>query len=42
VASAERLPFRRRLASGVMRDVQAMARNEYKHPWSPSDFDYDR
>lgn len=41
-ANSVKLPFRRRLSPGVMRDVRKMARSEYKHPWSPDDFDYNR
>lgn len=41
-ANSVRFPFRRRLSPGLMREVRKMARSEYKHPWSPDDFDYDR
>jgi len=42
VANAPRLPFARRLSPAIMSDVRRMARSEYKHPWSPDDFDYNR
>ena len=42
VADAPRLPLQRRIDAPLMREVTKAARREYRHPWSPQSFDYDR
>jgi hypothetical protein len=40
VANAARLPFPAKLDPAVAKQVRAMAREVYRHPWSPKRFDY--
>lgn len=42
VANAPRLPVARSIDPLVFRQVRRLARQEYRHPWSPQRFDYDR
>jgi len=42
VANSPKLPFARRIEAGLARDVASIARDVYRHPWSPDQFDYDR
>ncbi len=40
VADSPRLPFPPRIDSAVMKEIQAMAKVQYRHPWSADQFDY--
>jgi len=40
VADSPRLPFPRRIASELARQVRQIAKTDYRHPWSPADFVY--
>ena len=40
VADAPRLPFKRGIDARVMREVRAMAKQEFRHPWSVGQFRY--
>lgn len=42
VANAPKLPFTRRIEPILAKQVATIARNVYRHPWSPDKFDYDR
>ncbi len=42
VASADRLPFARKISPKLQREVRRLARSAYHHPWSPARFDYER
>ena len=42
VADAPRLPLQRRIDTPLMCEVKKVARREYRHPWSPESFDYER
>ena len=40
IAGADRLPFARKIPADQMRTVKHAARHVYRHPFSPSRFDY--
>ncbi len=42
VASADRLPFARKIAPPLAKEVRQVAKTAYHHPWSPKQFDYER
>jgi len=42
VANAPNLPFARQIEPKLARQVRTIARDVYRHPWSPAEFDYDR
>ena len=42
IAGATKLPFPRRIEPAVAQQVRELGKSEYRHPWSPKSFDYDR